>query len=301
MRGRPTRTWTGCSTPSTSCARGEAARPRRPHARRPTTGLGSRAMDGLRLTWKWRVIAALTVTFVRSQRWRVRVEGLEHVPGRGGAVLAFNHHSYLDFVMLGWAPVLRLRRPVRFLAKREIWASRWVGWLVRWAEAVPVDRRSATARGSAYQAAIDALTQGDLVAVAPEQTISPSFDLLPFRTGAVRMAQQAGVPIVPTVGWGTHRFATKGHRPRWRSRLPVVVHYGPPIEVGPDEDAVEATARVEAAMTALLDEVQRGYEDGTPAGAWWVPARLGGSAPPHAQVLAEHLDRARRWQERGGD
>jgi 1-acyl-sn-glycerol-3-phosphate acyltransferase len=249
------------------------------------------------LTWRWRLIARLVVAFVTFQRWRIRVEGLEHVPRRGGAVLAFNHHSYVDFVMLAWAPVLRLRRPVRFLAKREVWASRWTGWVVRWGEAVPVDRGSATARAGAFDAAAGALRAGDLVAVAPEQTISRSFELLPFRTGAVRMAQQGGVPIVPVIGWGSQRAATKGHRPRLTFRLPVVVRYGPPFQVGVDEDPVAATAALQERMETLLDEVQRSYEDGAPAGAWWVPARLGGGALPHAEVLHAHLDRARGWED----
>jgi 1-acyl-sn-glycerol-3-phosphate acyltransferase len=248
-----------------------------------------------RLTWRWRLIAALVVVIFKLQRWRIRVEGLEHVPRHGGAVLAFNHHSYTDFVLLAWAPVLRLRRPVRFLAKREVWASRWTGWLVRCGEAVPVDRGSATARAGAFDAAAAALRAGDLVAVAPEQTISRSFELLPFRTGAVRMAQQGGVPIVPVIGWGSQRAATKGRRPRLVARLPVTVRFGPPVRVEPDEDPVAATRTLQDRMESLLDEVQRGYEDGTPAGAWWVPARLSVGAPPHDEVLQAHLDRTRRW------
>jgi 1-acyl-sn-glycerol-3-phosphate acyltransferase len=249
-----------------------------------------------RLTWRWKLIAGIVVAFVRALRWRIRVEGLEHVPSRGGAVLAFNHHSYFDFVMLAWAPVLRLRRPVRFLAKREVWASRWTGWIVRWGEAVPVDRSSASARAGAFDAAAVALRAGDLVAVAPEQTISRSFELLPFRTGAVRMAQQGGAPIVPVVGWGSQRFATKGRRPRLITRLPVVVRFGEPLAVGPEEDPVVATAALQDRMERLLDEVQRDYEDGTPAGAWWVPAKLGGGAPSHHEVLRAHLDRTSSWE-----
>jgi 1-acyl-sn-glycerol-3-phosphate acyltransferase len=247
-----------------------------------------------RLTWRWRVITWLVIAFVRVQRWRVRIEGLEHVPHQGGAVLAFNHHSYLDYVMVAWAPVLQMRRPVRFLAKREMWASRWTGWLARWAEAVPVDRRSDSARADAYAAAVAALGAGDLVAVAPEQTISTSFELLPFRTGAVRMAQRAGVPIVPAVGWGTQRHAAKGVGVRPAFGIPVTVRYGLPLNVAPDEDPVAATARLQERMTDLVDEVQRGYPDGTPEGAWWVPARLGGGAPPHGEVLRAHEDRFRR-------
>jgi 1-acyl-sn-glycerol-3-phosphate acyltransferase len=244
-----------------------------------------------RLTWKWRVITVVVVAFVRLSRWRVRVQGLGHVPHTGGAVLAFNHHSYVDFVMLAWAPVRQLRRPVRFLAKREIWTSRRVGWLARWGDAVPVDRGSVRARADAYRAAVEALEAGDLVAVAPEQTISPSFELLPFRTGAVRMAQRAGVPLVPVVGWGSQRFATKGAGIRAAFGIPVVVRYGPPLEVAPGDDVVAATRQLQETMTTMLDEVQRDY--GTPAGAWWVPARLGGGAPDHAEVLAAHEQRFR--------
>lgn len=255
-------------------------------------------MTPQRLTWKWRIIAAIVIALVKLARWRIRVEGLEHVPRTGGAVLAFNHHSYADFVMLAWAPVRRLKRPVRFLAKREIWSSRRVGWAVRWAEAVPVDRGSASARAGAFDAAADALAAGDLVAVAPEQTISSSFELLPFRTGAVRMAQQARAPIVPAVGWGSHRFATKGVRPRWTPRLPVVIRYGEPIHVDPDEDPVAATERLRKVMARMLADLQQGYEDGTPQGAWWVPARLGGGAPAPDEDIDDH---AQRWDDQPGD
>jgi 1-acyl-sn-glycerol-3-phosphate acyltransferase len=250
-----------------------------------------------RLTWRWRVVAALVIGMVNVGRWRVTVQGLDHVPRDAGAVLAFNHHSYLDFIMVAWAPVRRLKRPVRFLAKREIWASRWVGWLVRWAEAVPVDRGSTQARAGAFDAAAAALRNGDLVAVAPEQTISPSFDLLPLRTGAVRMAQLSGAPLVPAVGWGSQRIATKGRRVRIAPGTPIVIRYGEPLFVAPDEDPAEATERLRTAMAELLDEIQRGYADGTPAGAWWVPARLGGSAPTHDEVLQAH---ERRWRGQAG-
>jgi 1-acyl-sn-glycerol-3-phosphate acyltransferase len=244
------------------------------------------------------VITAMVVLLVRLFRWRIDVQGLEHVPRDSGAVLAFNHHSYVDFVMLAWAPVRELRRPVRFLAKREIWQSRWVGWVVRWGEAVPVDRGSATSRAGAFDAAERALRQGDLVAVAPEQTISRSFDLLPLRTGAARMAPQADAPIVPAVGWGSHRALTKGRRKRPMWGLPVTVRFGAPIHVDADEDPAEATERLHRSMARLLDEVQRAYPDGTPRGAWWVPSRLGGAAPAHAEVVDAERERTRTWRSR---
>ncbi len=250
---------------------------------------------GRQLNWRWRAIAALVIAFVRLLRWRIDVQGLEHVPRRGGAVLAFNHHSYLDFLMVGWPVVRTLRRPLRFLAKREIWSSRKVGWVVRWVGAIPVDRGSATARTNAFDAAASALSAGELVAVAPEQTISRSLELLPLRTGAARMAQQAGVPVVPVAGWGTHRALTKGAPKRLPRKLPVTVRFGAPIEVAADADPVAVTAELGTRLEGLLHEVQASYPDGAPPGARWVPARLGGTAPRHEEVLRDHHQREQGW------
>ncbi len=252
-------------------------------------------MERANLPWRWRLIAAAAGLLVRVLGWRIDVRGLDHVPRTGGVVLAFNHHSYLDFVMVGWPVVRTLRRPMRFLAKQEIWASRKVGWIVRWANAIPVDRGSPERRAAAFDAATGALASGAVVAVAPEQTISGSFELLPLRTGAARMAQRAQVPIVPVAGWGTQRAITKGAPKRLPRRLPVRVRFGEPLTVGPDDDVVAATDELAARMTSLLHETQESYPDGAPAGARWVPARLGGGAPPHEQVLEEQRERERGW------
>jgi 1-acyl-sn-glycerol-3-phosphate acyltransferase len=255
-------------------------------------------MEPPRLTLFWHTIRWVAELIVRLMGWRVDVQGLERVPRRGGAVLAFNHHSYFDFVMVAWDVVRKVERPVRFLAKREIWSSRWAGWIVRLGGAVPVDRTDTTSRHGAFTAAVEALERGELVAVAPEQTISPSFELLPFRTGAVRMAKAAGVPIVPVIGWGTQRFATKGTKLRLARRIPVVVRYGEPVHVGPDDDPVVITATLQERMEAMLDEVQRSYPDRPrPGDDAWAPARLGGSAPTHAEVLAAHRRRTEGWVE----
>ncbi len=252
-------------------------------------------MPTQRLTWRWRAVALVVIAFVRVCRWRIEVHGLEHVPPHGGAVLAFNHHSYLDFLMVAWPVVRSLRRPLRFLAKRELWSSRTVGWVVRAGEAVPVDRGSESGRAGALDAAVAALRAGDLVAVAPEQTISPSLELLPLRTGAVKMAQRAGVPIVPVLGWGTQRVATKGTRVRPKWRLPVTVWFAPPFLVAPSDDPVAATAQLASRMAAALATVRERYPDGAPAGAPWVPASMGGGAPSHDEVLRAHQERQERW------
>jgi 1-acyl-sn-glycerol-3-phosphate acyltransferase len=236
---------------------------------------------------RFRIVAWLVILAVRLIRWRVRVEGLEHVPRRGGAVVTWNHHGHVDFLVTMLDVYRRLGRSCRYLAKRELWSSPTFGWVPRFADAVPVDRASGTDRERALRRAVDALVDGDLVLVAPEGGISRSFELQPFRTGAVRMAQRAGVPVIPSVSWGSHRLVTTGRpfSPRRAWRIPVTVRYGPPMTVSPDEDPVAATARVHRTMEEMLHDVQRKYPDGAPAGAWWVPARLGGSAPAAATTL----------------
>ncbi len=252
----------------------------------------------------WRVIRVVArVLFTRVLGWDVCIEGREHLPD-GGAVLAFNHHGHVDAVFVAWEPVMERRRPVRFLAKAELfrhWAS---AWLVRGAGAVPVERRAAggSSRAHAYTAAVEALAQGELVAVAPEQTISESFELLPFKPGVARMALEAHVPIVPAIGWGSHRAFTKGRPQRPRRRLPVVIRYCEPVVPRPGESLASLVGRLQTRMAAELDDVQRSYPD-TPAPGddWWVPRRLGGSAPDHERVVAAHQARfhARRSRDDG--
>ncbi len=234
-------------------------------------------------------------------RTKIDVQGVGHVPQQGGAVLAFNHHSYADFIALGWAVVVDAGRPLRFLGKREVWDSRWVGWAPRWISAIPVERGSAEGRAAAFDAAVQALEAGDLVAVAPEQTLSASFELLPFRSGAVRMAQQAQVPIIPVAGWGSQRLAAKGIPLRPRLGIPVTVRFGIPMRFARNDDPTRAMREVRKTMAVMLDEIQRAYPDGMPQGEPWVPARLGGSAPAHDEVLRQHQQRSRDWDQAIGD
>jgi len=253
----------------------------------------------LRFDWRWRILQSLIVPWFILARWRIRVEGLENVPAEGGAVLAFNHHSYADAVMLAWGVVLRVRRPLRFMAKREACEGRWIGWVTRWISVIPVDRGSPGARARALTGAQEAVTDGDLVAIAPEQTISDSLDLLPFRSGPARVAIATGAPIVPCIGWGSQRFVGPDRRLGRIVGLPVTLRFAEPIVPAPGEDAVTLTARLRSVMERELAAVQREYPDGLPAGAHWVPARLGGGAPAHEEVLRLHERRLRDWN--GGD
>ena len=241
----------------------------------------------------YRFAAWFAFAVMRLQRWRFHVGGLEQLPRHGGAVIASNHTSFWDFFTTGRVPYLDWGRPVRILAKESLFRTPVFGYAMRKAEHIPVHRG---AGGTALRSAVAALRGGELVLVLPEQTISPAFELLAFKPGAARMAAAAGVPLVPAVSWGSHRFHTVGHRPRWSWRLPVVIRYGEPLYPTLADDPVEVTAELRRRVEALLDEAQRSYPDGAPAGAWWVPARLGGGAPSPEQADALLRALADRWR-----
>lgn len=214
----------------------------------------------------YRVVARLLQAGIRLARWRIDARGYQHVPATGGAVLTWNHTGHLDFAVTALPLWQRTGRWVRFLALRDLWRSWLWWWAPRIGHCVPVERDSETGREDALRHGVAALRGGDLVMVAPEGTISESFELLPFHTGAARMARAAGVPVVPTASWGSHRFVTTGHPPSLRRawRLPVVVRVGAPLHVGRDDDPVAATERLRQRTRALLAEARADHPDGPP-------------------------------------
>lgn len=248
--------------------------------------------DVPRANLAYRFAAAVAMAPITLQRWRLDVEGIEHVPRAGGAVLVCNHHSFVDFFAVGRRPYREFGRPLRILAKASLFRGPILGPIFRAVGHIPVDRAAGAA---AFDAAVAALGRGELVAVLPEQTISPSFELLEFKSGAVRMAQQAGVPIIPSVSWGSQRFWTRGDGPHLTWRIPVSVRFAPPVNIASDADPAAVTAEIRGIMSDMLIEMQRTYPDGSPAGARWVPARLGGSAPTFEEAAAEIEQLRARW------
>ena len=241
----------------------------------------------------YRFTAWVALAVLRLQRWRIEVRGAEHLPRVGGAVIVANHTSFWDFLTVGFRPYLSWGRPLRILAKESLFAVPVLGSLMRRCGHVPVRRGNAS---GALGSAVEALRAGELVLVLPEQTITPSFELLPFKKGAARMAAAAGVPLIPAVSWGSHRFHTVGRRPRWSWRLPVTVLYGTPMHPTRSDDLEVVMAELERRVAVLLDEAQRTYRDGCPRGAWWVPARLGGGAPTPPEAEAFLAGLAERWR-----
>ncbi|MBM6399045.1 lysophospholipid acyltransferase family protein [Phycicoccus sonneratiae] len=222
--------------------------------------------------------AAKTLFFLQGAR--LRITGEEHVPRVGGAVMAINHTSYLDFMYAG-LPAWPHRRYVRFMAKKSIFAHRVSGPLMRGMHHIPVDRHQG---GQAFKDAVRALKDGEIVGVFPEATMSRSFELKEFKPGAVKMAQVAGVPVLPVTIWGGQRVWTKDLPKRMgRANIPISITVGEPLEIGRRENVEEATARVKAAMQAQLDAQQAAYPTLSGDELRYVPARLGGTAPTPEQ------------------
>jgi 1-acyl-sn-glycerol-3-phosphate acyltransferase len=231
------------------------------------------------------VIGACRAWFAAAD-FRFQVSGTEHVPRSGGAVLAINHVSYVDFIMAGYG-ARAAGRLVRYMAKRETFDHRLTGPVMRSLRHISVDRAEGEA---SYGVALEYLRDGEVVGLFPEATISRSFTIKELKSGAVRMAADAGVPLVPMVLWGTQRLYTKDH-PRDLSRHKTIsVTIGEPIDPN-GTSAVRKTAELRQAMSAMLDTAIREYPaEEQPPGSWWLPAAYGGSAPTPER--AKELDRA---------
>ena len=220
------------------------------------------------------IIAAAKTGF-RLLGQRFDVTGAENVPRSGGVLLAYNHVSYLDFIYGGLAanPSGRL---VRFMAKREIFAHRVSGPVMRSMHHIEVDRGAGVA---SYRRAVDYLRAGEAVGIFPEATISRAMELKEFKSGAVRIAADAGVPLVPVVLWGTQRMMTKDHPRDFSRGKTIAIRVGEPLHPT-GADAVAETEQLRRVMSEMLDATIRDYPAAEqPRGSWWLPAKHGGSAP----------------------
>ena len=152
--------------------------------------------------------------------------GLENIPARGGALLAQNHTSYLDWLPPLFAARERGRR-MYFMIKAEMADVKAVNYVIKHARLIPVDRRQGH---DAFDTAVQRLREGELIGMHPEATISRSFELREFKTGAARMALEAQVPIVPLIVWGAHRIWPKDHEKKlFRNKIPITVAAGRPL------------------------------------------------------------------------
>ena len=204
----------------------------------------------------WLVKAVLRPLF--SLFFRPVVTGEEHIPARGGALLASNHLSMCDSLFL---PVMTRRR-VSFLAKNEYFTGRGLkgrakAAFVRGTGLIPIDRDDADAAAAALRTGARAVRDGMLLGVYPEGTRSPDGRLYRGKTGVARMAMDTGAPVLPVAMVGTDRVQPIGkvvpRLARVRVRIGAPLH--PPAPAGDaatrKEQAREFTERVMAAIAQL--------------------------------------------------
>ena len=244
------------------------------------------------LTYPPIILTAKTAFRVLGQRFVMT--GTEHVPRQGGVMLAVNHIGYVDFIYGGLAANPSGRK-VRFMAKREIFDHAVTGPIMRSMHHIEVDRGEGLA---SYDQALEYLRQGEAVGIFPEATISRAFVLKEFKTGAVRIAAAAGVPLVPVVLWGTQRMVTKDHPKDFSRGKTIAINVGEPLHPT-GENAVAETAELHRVMSTMLDQTIRSYPaDEQPPGSWWLPAEYGGSAPTLEEAARLDAQEKRKRAER---
>lgn len=241
------------------------------------------------------LVVTAAKTWFRLGDVRIVMSGTEHIPREGGALVAVNHLSFVDYVMAGYPGVQR-GRLTRFMAKREVFDHPVGGPVMRSFHHIAIDRADGRAGLDEARRYLDA---GELVGIFPEGTISRSLEIQPLKTGAVRIAADAGVPLVPIVLWGTQRFLTKGKPRDFGRHKTVAIEVGEPLHPTPADSATALTAELQARMEAMLDRLIDGYPpEEQPPGSWWLPASRGGSAPTPEEAAAMYVEERRLRAER---
>lgn len=238
------------------------------------TEVGNRSPEKHRPSLFW-PLAALIIPAM-GYLARIDVRGAEHLPRRGAFVLAPNHYSELDPLVVAVA-VWRLGRAPRFMAKASLFTIPVLGAVLRRTGMVPVARASSASAAKQTMAQSRQLVQhGRGVIVYPEGTLTRDPDLWPMRgkSGAVRLALAGDIPLIPMAQWGTQQIMGRYQKrlSLWPPRKRVHVLLGEPVDLSDlrgrgTEPAVlnEATGRLMDAVTALLEQL-RGEQ--APAQRW---------------------------------
>jgi 1-acyl-sn-glycerol-3-phosphate acyltransferase len=193
--------------------------------------------------------------------------GFEHVPAAGGVILAANHISYVDPLVLADSVAFSTKRMPRYLAKASLFRGNGLmGRTMRGAKQIPVHRNTTDA-SAALKDAVDALHRGELITIYPEGTVTRDPGKWPMaaRTGVARLALLSGAPVVPVAQWGAQEihdsYRTKGLH--LLPRHDIVIRVGPPVDLEPfrgkelTSDVLhEATDRIMAAIREMLEDIR---------------------------------------------
>lgn len=205
----------------------------------------------------WRFGIAVVGPLARAL-FRIRVEGIDNVPRSGPAIVAANHVSALDGVLLALVVGRRRRRMTRFLTAAEFFAKRKFGWALRLYRQIPLRRGEGDV--GALDEAIGTIGSGALAGIFPEGRVNPAPDdgLRRGRTGVARVALAAGAPVVPVGIWGTQvRWPKAGLRFGRPWRPVASLSFGSPIQLVGDPESTDHTRRaVEVLMARIAERVE---------------------------------------------
>ncbi|MEV4435811.1 lysophospholipid acyltransferase family protein [Streptomyces sp. NPDC049555] len=234
-----------------------------------------------------------TLVLIPLLRWvfRPRVEGLEHLPEEGAAIIAGNHLSFSDHFMM---PVM-VRRRITFLAKQEYFTGsglkgRLIAAFFRGVGGIPVDRSGKEAAQAAVDTALGVLEGGGLLGIYPEGTRSHDGRLYKGKVGVAAMALQAGVPVVPCAMIGTFEAQPAGRLlPR---RVPITIRFGRPLDfsryAGLQDERAILRAVTDEIMYAIWKLSEQEYVDVYAAEAKARLRPVGGSPRPLAPAPGAH-------------
>ena len=150
--------------------------------------------------------------------FRIRFQGVEHVPPAGAVLITPNHVSYMDPVLI----TIPIRRPLHYMALEPFFRVRGLGALMRWARAFPIQEGEPD--NFAVRRALRVLRQGEPLVIFPEGGRSPDGRLQPFRPGAFRLALATGVPVVPvTIAGAFEAWPAQRRLPR-PGRIAITYH-----------------------------------------------------------------------------
>jgi 1-acyl-sn-glycerol-3-phosphate acyltransferase len=181
--------------------------------------------------------------------FHTRVEGVENIPDVEPVILAMNHLSFIDSILVPIA----IERPVYFLGKADYWDSWRTRWFFEGTGVVPVRRGGSGSGDDALATGVEILGRGDLLGIYPEGTRSPDGRLYRGKTGPVRMALEAGVRIVPVAVHGTDRAMPTGKYVPNRS--PVTIRYGTPLDLSRFADRRDDPFVLRSATDELMFEI----------------------------------------------
>lgn len=253
------------------------AKPRGPAARSATPRVTKPRSEKIAI---FRFVAAMVLP-IMNMLGKYHVHDGHYLPSTGPVVVAPNHFSEIDPLVIGVAIWKRGRAP-RYLGKASLFSVPVIGWLLRKTEQIPVERAS-NRDGDPLAAANQIVDRKLVVVVYPEGTLTRDPDLWPMRgkTGAVRLALTADIPLIPVAHWGTQKIMPRyGKRLSLFPRKHVDVTFGPPVDLsayrGRPLNAKMLTEATDLLMVAITELVAAMREEVPPAQRW-DPARKGQS------------------------